>query len=769
MHLRSLTINGFKSFAKKSELEFTTPITAIVGPNGSGKSNVAEAFRFVLGEQSIKSMRGKRGEDLIFNGSLSISRLNRASVAIVLDNELRNGKRVFPLDFDSLTVERVVNRDGTNEYLINGGKTRLKDVQELLAAANIGPTGHHIISQGEADRILSASPRERREMIEDALGLKVYQFKKQESERKLVKTRENIAQVEALRREVQPHLKFLERQVKKLERSLLLKDELKVVYLEYLRREDTYIAWHHDALMNERKEPAERLLKLRTALEDAKKRLEKSEKDERSDALVALDSEMHVLRGSRQEVTRGLGQLEGQVTYLTRRIEDTKRKMEHAEGSPLPYSDVKRVVDAADTEVDRAIHSGDDALVIRVLRTIISNLRELLSSASATDTVSHVQEDEEELRELTKRKTELEEKLTDIVAKEDALKHTYDELRKAIESDASKTREAEHSLFALMQEEREVASTLDRIDRELAHLERDRDEFKRELEEAASLIGRSALGYVEFQVMHDGVELSAEAISKEDRMVQVERRRTLERMKIRLEELGQGQNDDVLKEYKEVKERDEFLVREITDLNESVIKLEELITELGEQLNGLFTTGIDKIGIEFDRFFSLMFGGGSARLNEAKVERRKTQESTDELTDDIDSRAAQIDADETQKDAEVGIELEVKLPNKKVSGLDMLSGGERALTSIALIFAMSQVNPPLFVILDETDAALDEANSRRYGDMISALAERSQLILITHNRETMSRAGVLYGVTMAGDGVSKLLSVRFDEAIAVAK
>jgi chromosome segregation protein len=111
----------------------------------------------------------------------------------------------------------------------------------------------------------------------------------------------------------------------------------------------------------------------------------------------------------------------------------------------------------------------------------------------------------------------------------------------------------------------------------------------------------------------------------------------------------------------------------------------------------------------------------------------------------------------------------VKLPNKRVRGLDMLSGGERALTSIALIFAMSQVNPPLFVILDETDAALDEANSRRYGDMISALAEKSQLILITHNRETMGRAGVLYGVTMAGDGVSKLLSVKFDEAVAVAK
>jgi chromosome segregation protein len=122
---------------------------------------------------------------------------------------LDNSKKIFPIDFSEITIERVVNRDGVNEYLINGSRTRLKDVQELLSSANIGPTGHHIISQGEADRILSASPRERREMIEDALGLKAFQYKKVESEKKLEKTLENIAHVESLRREVAPHLRFL--------------------------------------------------------------------------------------------------------------------------------------------------------------------------------------------------------------------------------------------------------------------------------------------------------------------------------------------------------------------------------------------------------------------------------------------------------------------------------------------------------------------------------------------------------------------------------
>ena len=125
--------------------------------------------------------------------------------------------------------------------------------------------------------------------------------------------------------------------------------------------------------------------------------------------------------------------------------------------------------------------------------------------------------------------------------------------------------------------------------------------------------------------------------------------------------------------------------------------------------------------------------------------------------------------DEVKEKQRPGIDIAVNLPKKKLHSLVQLSGGERALTSIALIFAMSQVNPPPFLILDETDAALDEANSKKYGDMIEQLARHSQLMVITHNRETMSRAGVIYGVTMGGDGCSKLLSIEFEEAVAVAK
>ncbi len=757
MYLKHLTTSGFKSFAKKSELEFSAPITAIVGPNGSGKSNVAEAFRFVLGEQSIKSMRGKKGEDLIFNGSDSVSRGNRAQVGVVLDNT----KRVFGLDFDEIHLERTVNRDGVNEYSINNSKVRLKDVQELLSAANIGSTGHHIISQGEADRILSASNSERREMIEDALGLKVYQYKKIEAEKKLEKTKENVERVQQLRREVLPHLQFLERQIKKIERSLLLRDELTRVYAEYLKREDTYIAHHFDRLTLARKSPLSQLDVLSDALQLAKKKIESREGDLKSTELVSLQDAIANVRKKRQELLRTEGQIEGQVLFLERRIAQiTKMSMSESE-APISVGEVKKILSVIEIAVEKSLKSDDVAFLQRALSDVVHTFRKFVQTAVGSIEVS-TDAEEDELASLTKQKFQCEKDLIDTEKNESELSIQYEAIKQSIEAESLGSREAEREVFRIVGEQRQLENEVVRIDQELAVLERDRNQFKQELVEAVSLIGTGASAYFTFEIIIDGTATSNKKIVEEDRQVQRDRQRTLEKLKIRLEELG-GVNVDVEKEYKEVKGRDEFLVHEIADLETSIIKLQELITELTNSLNEQFVIGIEKIGIEFNRFFALMFGGGEAKLIRVKPQIKKVNEENEEAL------ASTKVAYEDDKSAQEGIELDVKLPNKRVRGLDMLSGGERALTSIALIFAMSQVNPPLFIILDETDAALDEANSRRYGDMIEALAEKSQLILITHNRETMSRAGILYGVTMGSDGVSKLLSVKFDEAVTVAK
>jgi len=752
MYLKDLTINGFKSFAKKGELEFSSSITAIVGPNGSGKSNVAESFRFVLGEQSPSRMRGKKGEDLIWGGSDQVSRSNRASVKLTLNNQ----KRVFPLDFDEIILERVVNRDGSNEYLINGSQVRLKEVQELLAAANIGPSGHHIISQGEADRILSSSPKDRKEMIEDALGLKVYQFKKVEAEKKLKKTRDNIEKVQSLRREVAPHLHFLEKQIKKIEKATELKENLRLTYAEYLKREDIFLSSEQDNIKKQISPLQENLDKLGKALEVAKSILESQKQDEKRDALVRAEKQLSDSRKHRQDLLREIGVIEGQMLFIDRRRSETQQN--NLKNTTISYSEVEKIVSIIEGETNKATQLESVDLLRRSLQDIVRTLKQfLLKTNKDVDTT-----DEDEYQRLTEQKNALDHSLALAVQQEKTAEGAYNEVRIAIESDQAQSRDAEREVFKIVSDRRESETILTRLEYELGANQRDREEFKRELQEAVALLGRSATDYLNFDIKINGHTITKHDISTENREKQRDRRRNLEKLKIRLEELG-GSNDDIEKEYKSVKERDDFLVREITDLNDSANKLEELITDLNSQLDERFGHGIDKINAEFNRFFALMFGGGTAGLNKVKINKRKKGKADSNLGDDEDN------ATETTDEQEEGIEIDVKLPNKRVKGLDMLSGGERALTSIALIFAMSQVNPPLFIILDETDAALDEANSRRYGDMIEALSQKSQLILITHNRETMSRASILYGVTMSGDGVSKLLSVRLDEAIAVAK
>ena len=320
MYLKSLELNGFKSFAKKIELQFETPIVAIVGPNGSGKSNIAESFRFVLGEQSIKSMRGKKGEDLIWNGSKNLGKLNRAGVKVIFDNS----RRTFNVDFDEVLIERVVYRDGENEYLLNGSRVRLRDIIELLASANIGASGHHIISQGEADHMLNASIKERREMIEDALGLKIYQYKKQESERKLEKTGENIKQVEGLRREVQPHLKFLEKQMEKVEKAKNLREELTSLFREYLKREETYLSKEKTRIEEKKQKPEEELKVVNERIESLRKNLSESEADKNRTALLSAEKVLREREEEREGIRLELSKTEGMLIALERALDRIK-------------------------------------------------------------------------------------------------------------------------------------------------------------------------------------------------------------------------------------------------------------------------------------------------------------------------------------------------------------------------------------------------------------------------------------------------------------
>ncbi len=734
LSLRSIELNGFKSFGKKTELVFGSAIAGVVGPNGSGKSNVAEAFRFVLGEQSMKNMRSKRGEDLIWGGSPALPRMNRAAVKVTFDNS----KRLLDVDFDEVVVERVVYRDGQNEYLMNGTQVRLKDVIRLLAGAQIGGSGYQIISQGEADRILSAGSRERREMVEDALGLKLYQHKKAESERKLEETAVNIDKTRSLRRELAPHLNFLRIQVEKIEKARDMKEELSHKLCEYLSRERAWIVQEDARLREEEQAQDIELRKLRDAVAQARTATSSaggSMLDDLRRTLSEREAKLSDARRESERITRELGRAEGTAQANTVTTEQLVA---------IPH--VRTFAREISDELSQAERQEDISMVRGALAHLRGRIKDFVDGLSGA-----APETSEEARELVHS---LSASLERVQYEERSLASELEALRKRIAQVREDGFAAQRDLIALESGVREAQSKLASVQGARASVADLRRRFEEEVREAIAL-GISVTGW-------DDGAIPQGALMAEDRPAQEKRRRELERLKIKIEEAGVGNGEAVAREFKQTKEREEFLARELVDLEESALKLKDIIVDLERTIDERFSAGLKQINAALGGFFTKLFGGGHAKL--FIEEPRRARKGTDDVVDDGGEEEF-----EGEDELHAGLSIDVSLPRKKIRGLEALSGGERALTSIALIFSMTQVNPPPFLILDETDAALDEANSRRYADMIRELGTKSQLIVITHNRATMSAAGELYGVTMGQDGVSKLLSVKLEEAERVAK
>ena len=752
MRLKSILLVGFKSFGKKSLITFNTPITAIVGPNGSGKSNIVEAIRFVLGEQSMKSLRGKGGVDLIFKGSRLSPSSSRALVSITFDNSdkiftFSNSGTGVSLDYNEIIISREVFADGSNKYSINQTEVRLKDIVDLLSSVNIGSSGHHIISQGEADRILNASNKERRSMIEDALGLRVYQYRIKESEKRLEKTLINMKEVQSLRREIAPHLSFLKKQVSIIEKSEQMRQELKELYRTYLSKEATYVKHESGRLSKEHLLLKEKENNLNQRISE----LEKDKAENQKENIFTTEIKEHQLKlsgliESKNELLRNLGRIEGMIEGLEERF----RKQSESKKTVIQESDWQDFISLIDGQIDQALKMDNLEGIINCLKNLKNKITEFYNQSDDNPVFSL--EDDDSYKEMISKKEELifEKKRieTEIEAEEATINSKKEEERQSLEA----YRDSEKNLYELLRQRTEVISALSALGYEEEKLTSVKSAFDMELTEAGVLIGREIVSFAETEDHEEVNRPEQEALRKK-----------IERIKIKIEDAGGGSGEDVVREYKETVERDEFLGRELEDLNKSIKDCNILIAELKEKLDNEFKQGVENINTQFQNFFALMFGGGGAFLS-VTMEHKKPKK---------DDLLIEQDAPEEDEESEIGfergIEINVNLPHKKVRDLHMLSGGERSLTSIALLFAISQVNPPPFLVLDETDAALDEANSKKYGNMLENLSDYSQLIVVTHNRETMTRAEVLYGVTMSAEGVSKLLSIKFEEATGFAK
>jgi len=253
MHLKSISLHGFKSFAEKTVLDFLPPkkenhsITAVVGPNGSGKSNVSDAIRWVLGEQRMTKLRGKKGADIIFSGSEHKGQMSVASVALTLDN--KDGRA--PIDFEEFVIERKLYRSGESEYIVNGRTVRLLDLQLLLAKAQFGQGSYSVVGQGTIDKMVLQTPQERKAFFDEAAGIKEFQIKRHQAWLKLNRSRDHISQAELLLGEISPRLKTLTRQVKKLEERQSVEIALREAQEQYYA---TLIGHHHEQLITSQKE-----------------------------------------------------------------------------------------------------------------------------------------------------------------------------------------------------------------------------------------------------------------------------------------------------------------------------------------------------------------------------------------------------------------------------------------------------------------------------------------------------------------------------------
>lgn len=737
MRLSHITLQGFKSFAKKTTLDVTHQVTGVVGPNGSGKSNIAEAIRFALGEQSMKSMRGKIGADVIWKGSEHIGAMSRASVTMVINNKEKGdishaSAELAPfLVYDELTLARTIYSDGTSDYMLNNAKIRLKDVQELLSFAGIGGSAHTIVNQGEADRILLASPRDRKEALEDALGLRVFHMRLNESSRKLERVRAHVHEVDLLRKEIKPHLDHLKRQVDKIESQEEERKKLHALLVAYLTREE-----HELELLNERIREQGTSASLLLITQSIRQELQSLEESNTDTTLISLQekqtlqAEVRNIGERRDQVTKTLGRLEAEKSYLERELSREGK----GKAVTIEHNELANV----HASISKGVEKADAALLANDVAAARTNLK-TVSQAADSFFMQHVTGDVSRKEAVTKEIADIDGRISEHEKKEKDLAREMDELQQKMS--AIDARAQEH-MASRHEEEKKVMileSKLRELESTIALRKQEEGEYALRKEHWNALIGEGVafVGQIVREYKSQVPEERFRDTPKHDLM------RAIERSKLRIEEAGVPNREEVIAEYKTTRERDEYLTKELADIRESEEKLLTLINELQTSLQERFSSGVKEVSRVFSEFFSEVFPGGKGRLVVVNLTK-------------IDDEGNQI--------IEQGIDIDVSLPNKKVKELGMFSGGERALVSIALLFAMSSITPPPFMVLDETDAPLDESNARKYGMMLQRLAERSKLLVITHNRETMNHCDMLYGVTIGVDGSSRLLSIDFKQA-----
>ncbi len=809
MKFKQLDITGFKSFSDKTTFLIEEGLTGIVGPNGCGKSNIVESLRWCMGENSAKSMRGTGMEDVIFSGTSNRASKNISEVTLLLDNQNKEGPAQFK-EFDEISVKRKIEKDKGSKYYINNKEVRARDVQTLFADLSTGAHSPSLISQGRIGQLVIAKPIERKSILEEAAGISGIHARRQEAETRLNAAESNLKRADELKKQQQKQLdnlkkqaeeatryKEISREIKKIEAGLYFlkireieKDKKKIV--DKLNELDDEISAvnidfnHNNTLLEEenkklaplrdkKMESAATLQKLNldmtnlvaeeTRVKSLQEKLEKSiktiESDLEREKSISLDADLNEKRISKEksELLKTENELLKVETTSSKELRDSKTQLENLQAK------LDELLDQIENDIDA--DKKLSKVTFRNLKSLVKNItssqeeyaekfgkdKSIQSdSIKRKERIKNIDVELENWRnlrsnsekmnfELTERKNKLLAEQNENQKNPERIATSKGQNLQNLENTKKRNEEIENELIKSEEKYNLINQNIKEIQLKLSGLKENKARNEATVEGIENrkkdilFSVKSELNIENEQTILSQSDLNE--VAPENLPALDEQIKKSEKIKKIRESLGSVnlRADEETKKYEtEIKKMED----DRADLYSAIVKLKSSINELNQKGRERLLDAFVKVNRKFNEVYTKLFNGGTAKI---------------ELVDSEDP-------------LEAGLEMFVSPPGKRLQSITLLSGGEQALTALSLVFAVFLVNPSPICVLDEVDAPLDDANVTRFCGLLDELTKitKTKFIIITHHALTMSRMHRLYGVTMAEQGISQLVSVDLQKA-----
>ena len=729
MQLKHIKLSGFKSFVDPTKISFPTNMVGVVGPNGCGKSNVIDAVRWVLGELSAKNLRGDSMVDVIFNGSENRKASGQCSIELLFDNSSGKIGGEF-VSFNEVSIKREMTRDAKSNYFINNTKCRRKDVQDIFLGT--GLSSYAIIEQGMVSRLVSSKPDELRAHLEEAAGVSKYKERRKETESRIKRTKENLSRVKDIKDEIGRLIKRLQNQAKAAEKYNLLKDEKSKLELDKAILFSMEAKNNRDGLQK-KLDGLKRDLKIKNAESDTYQSQIDQYRTENESVLkeyenaqknfYAIGAEIAKREANLQNIIKSQSEIKDNLEKASANYEKakaTEKNFDELSPSEKAMHILDEIINTIQKHAIKTENIDSKSLELKKLLKDILNIATAQSKTLIDEYLTRQNELEIQIQDDQKNKKVIEDEIKEFVDQSSKAESILITLRQKQSKFNDDLREIENKKSISDLDSRAISEKITNIRIELNTYEVNLENSNKKIQEAG--LDLQTINFSEY-----------EGNSTDD----IENKLTdLEAQIIRLGAINLAAPEEIKEESKRKEELDE----QYADLTEALEKLTSAIKKIDQETKTIFKDSFDAVNIKLKEMFPKLFGGGIAELT---------------LTDENELNA--------------GVVLMARPPGKKNSSISQLSGGEKALTALALVFAIFNLNPAPFCLLDEVDAPLDDLNTLRFVNMVEEMSDTVQFIFITHNKVSMERSDHLMGVTMQEAGVSRVVSVDVNQAVEMAQ